>query len=83
MFAEFLARVDSSSNISNTRRYVSSDVYALRSRLEKEGAVKFFKRLRGVGISDETHFRVFDMASQIISYCRRNSRLKLEKCCGY
>ena len=38
------------------RRRVSSDIQTLRSR--------FFKRLRGVWISDETHVRVFDVASQ-------------------
>ena len=37
----------------------------------------FFKRLRGVWISDETHFRVFDIASQMINNFWRNSRLKL------
>ena len=56
-----------SSNISNTRKSVSSDIQTLRSRLKKRGAAEFFfKRLRGVWISDETHFRVFDIASQMI-----------------
>ena len=35
------------------------------------------KRLRGVWISDETDFRVFRMASQMINNTWRNSRLKL------
>ena len=42
----------------------------------------FLKQLRGVWISDETHFRVFDMASQMIKNCWRNSRLKLAKFYG-
>ena len=64
------------SNISNTRRRVLSDIQTLRSRLKKRGAaVFFFKRLRGVWISDQTHFRVFDMASQMINNSWRNSRL--------
>ena len=50
-------------NISNTRKSVSSDIQTLRSRLKKRGAAEF----RGVWISDETHFRVFDMASQMIN----------------
>ena len=50
-------------NISNTRKRVSSDIQTLRSRLKKRGAAEFFKQLRGVWISDETHFLVFDMAS--------------------
>ena len=39
----------------------------LRSRSKKRGAAEFFKRLRGVWKSDEAHFRVFDMASQMIT----------------
>ena len=42
----------------------------------------FFKRLRGVWMSDETHFRLFDMASQMINNSWRNSRLKLAKFYG-
>ena len=41
----------------------------------------FFKRLRGVWTSDETHFRVFDMASQMINSWR-NSRLNFAKFYG-
>ena len=70
------------SNISNMRKNVSSDIQTLRSRLKKRGAAEFFKRLRGVWISDETHFRVFDMASQMINNSWRTSRLKLAKCYG-
>ena len=54
-------------NISNTRKSVSSDIQTLRGRLKKRGIAEFSKRLRGVWISDETHFRVFDMASQMIN----------------
>ena len=61
-------------NISNTRKRVSSDIQTLRRRLPR-----FFKRLRGVWISDETHFRVFDMASQMFNNSWRNTRLKLAK----
>ena len=65
--------------ISNTRKHVSSDIQTLRSKLKKRGAAEFFKRfpVRGVWISDETHFRVFDMASQMVNNSWRNSRLKL------
>ena len=68
-----------SCNISNTRKRVSSNIQTLRSRLKKKkGAAEFFfKRLRG--LSDETHFRVFDMASQMINNSWRNSRLKVGK----
>ena len=52
------------------------------TRLKKRGAAEFFKRLRGVWISDETHVRVFDMASQMINNSWRNSRLKLAKFYG-
>ena len=47
-----------------------------------EAQPSFFKRLRGVLISDEIHFLVFDMASQMISNSWRNSRLKLAKFYG-
>ena len=57
-----------SRNISNTRKRVSSDIQTLRSR--------FLKRLRGVWISDEAHFRVFNIASQMINNSWR--RLLLE-----
>ena len=46
---------------------------------KNEAQPSFSKRLRGVWISDETHFRVFDMASQMINNSWRNSRLKLAK----
>ena len=64
-----------SSNVSNTRRCVSSEIQTLRSRL-------FLKELRDVWISDETYFRVFDMASQMFNNFWRNSRLKLAKFYG-
>ena len=64
-----------SSKISNTRRCVSSEILTLRNRL-------FLKEFRGVWM-DETHFRVFDMASQIVlNNFWRNSRLKLAKFYG-
>ena len=66
--------------MSNTRKRVLSDIQTLRSRFNKTRRSRvFFKRLRGVWISDETHFRVFDMASQMISNYWRNSRLKFAK----
>ena len=49
---------------------------------KKRGTAEFFKRLRGVWISDETHFRVFDIASQMINNSWKNSRLKLAKFYG-
>ena len=69
-------------NISNARRCVSSDVQTLRSRLKKRGFFSFFKQLRSVWISDEAHFHVFDMASQMSNNSWRNSRLKLAKFYG-
>ena len=68
--------------ISNTRRCVSSDIQTLRSRLKKRGTAEIFKRLRGVLITDETHFRVLDIASQMINNSWRNSRLNLAKFLG-
>ena len=53
------------SNISNMRRCVSSDIQTLRHLC--------------VWISDETEFRVFDMASQMINNSWGNSRLKVAK----
>ena len=50
--------------------------------MQKKVQPSFFKQLRGVWISDETHFRVFDMASQMINNSWRNSRLKLAKFYG-
>ena len=55
------------SNISNTRKSVSSDIQTLRSRSEKRGAAEFFLELQSVWIFDETLFRVFDIASQNIN----------------
>ena len=52
------------SNISNTRKNVSSDIQTLRSGLENRGAAEFFNQLLSVWISDETLFQVFDIASQ-------------------
>ena len=73
---------DITCNISNTRKSVSSDIQTPRSRSRKRGAAEFFKQLQGFWISDETHFRVFDMVSQMINNSWRNSRLKLGKFYG-
>ena len=63
------------SNISNTRKNVSSDIETLRSGLKKRGASRvFFNQLQSVWISDETLFRVFDIASQSINNSWRNSK---------
>ena len=57
------------------REILTNKVVCVKTRRSRV----FFKRLRGVWISDETHFRVFDMASQMINNSWRNSRLKLAK----
>ena len=49
------------------------------SQVKNDAQPSIFKRLQGVWISDETLFRVFDMASQMINNSWRNSRLKLAK----
>ena len=53
------------SNISNTRRSVSSDIQTLRRALKKRGV--FFEQLLGVSICDETLFGLFDIASKSIN----------------
>ena len=53
--------------MSNTRKSVSSDIQTLKSWLKKRGAAEFFNHLQSVWISDETLFRVFDIASQSIN----------------
>ena len=57
-----------SSNISKTRKSVSSDIQTLRSGLKNEAQAEFlfFNHLWSVLISDETLFRVLDIASQSI-----------------
>ena len=55
-----------SCNISNTRKTVSSDIQTLQSEETRRSRVFFFNQLQSVWISDETFFRVFDMASQMI-----------------
>ena len=60
--------------ISNTRKCVSSDIQTLRSGLKKRSAAEFFNQLRSVWISDETLFRVFDIASQGIDNSLRKSK---------
>ena len=50
------------SNISNTRKSVSSDFQTQRSRLEKRGAAEFFNQLPGVWKWEETLFLVFDIS---------------------
>lgn len=53
------------SNISNTRRSVSSDIQTPRRALKKRGV--FFNHLLGVSICDETLFGLFDIASKSIN----------------
>ena len=70
----------SSCYISNTRKSVSSDIQTLRSGLKKRGAAEFFfNQLRSVSISDETLFRVFDIASQSIDNSWRKSKQKFSE----
>ena len=61
-------------NISNTRKSVSSDIQTLRSGWKNEAQPSFFNQLRSVWISDETLFRVFDIASQSIDNFWRKSK---------
>ena len=75
-YSYFVIFSSSSSNISNARKSVSSDIQTLRSGLKKEGAAEFFYQRRSVRISDETLFRVFDISSQSIDNSWRNSRHK-------
>ena len=63
---------------SNTRKDVSSDIQTVRSGLKKgSGAEFFFNQHRSVWISDETLFRVFDIASQSINNFLKNSKFKV------
>ena len=66
----------SSCNISNTRKSVSSCRYANTKKwVEKTRRSRvFFNQLRSIWISDETLFRVFDIASQSIHNSWRNSK---------
>ena len=68
-------------NLSNTSEDVKSDFQTPRSGLRKSGATKFLNQLRGVWKSDETVFRVFDIASQTIDYVWRSSKQKFTKFC--
>ena len=47
--------------ISNTRKSITPDLQTLRSALKNEVQRSFFNQLRGVWISDETHFRVLTL----------------------
>ena len=69
------------SNISNTRTSVSSDIQTdTEKRLKKRGAAEFFfNQLQGVYISDETPFRMFDIASQTINNSWRKSKQKFTR----
>ena len=68
--------------ISNTRKSVSSDIQTLRSGLEKRGVTDFFfNQLRSVWTSDETLFRMFDIASRSIDNSKRNSNQTFAKFC--
>ena len=55
------------SNISDTRKSVSSDIQTLGSGLKKQGAAEFFLTNFEVFGYLETFFRVFDMVSQSIN----------------
>ena len=46
---------------------------------KNEAQPTFLKRLRGVWISDETHFQVFDMASQMINNSWTKFKAKVGK----
>ena len=71
------------SNISNTRKSVSSDIQTLRSRLKKRGAALFILNdFEMFGYLMKHTFECRDMASQMINNSWRNSRLKLAKCYG-
>ena len=68
------------SNISNTRKSVSSDIQTPRSGWKNEAQPRFFfNQLQGVWISDETPFRMFDIASQTINNSWRKSKQKFTK----
>ena len=75
-FVTYVLTYVSSFNISNTRKSVSSDIQTLRSGLKKRRAASFLNQLRSVWISHETLFQVFDIASQSIDNCWRNSKQK-------
>ena len=55
--------------------YLNTEKRVEKTRLKAE----FFKQFRGVWISDETLFRVFDIASQRNQYFKRYLGSKLAK----
>ena len=59
-----------SSNISNTRKRVSYDFKTSNIGLKIRGAAEFFLTNFGVWKSDETFFRVFEIAFQLIVILR-------------
>ena len=69
----FLSRTNFLSNISNTRKSVSSDTQTLGSGSFEVGHSNeahpsdFFNQLQSVWISDEKFFPVFDIAPQSIN----------------
>ena len=67
--------------VSNTRKSVVSDFQTPRSGLKKRNATVcffffFFNQLLGIWKSNETLFRVFDIASRTIFNSCRNSKQK-------
>ena len=52
------------------------------SKRKRRRSRVFFNDFEVFGYFSETHFRVFDMASQMINNSWRNSRLKLAKFYG-
>ena len=65
-----------SCNIFNTRKSVSSDIPTLSKGLKNEAQLSSFIQRRTVWISDETLFRVFDIAFQSVNNSWRNSKQK-------
>ena len=61
----------SSSNISNARKSVSSDIQSLRSGLKKGDVAEFFNQCQSVRISDVF---IFDISSQSIDNSWRDSK---------
>ena len=69
-----------SSNISSTRKSVSSDIQTPRSGWKNDAQPSFFfNQLQSVWISDKAPFRKFDKASQTINNSWRNSKQKFTK----
>ena len=69
------------SNLSNTRKSVSSGIQTLRSGLIKREVVEFFLTNFELFGHLSTVFRVFDIASQSINNSQRNSKQKVSDFC--